>query len=52
MNRTLAVGVALTAASVLGYAAGVLGPYPGRAFSLTGLMVGLTLAAVGSGETA
>ncbi|NHN40430.1 hypothetical protein G9C85_02110 [Halorubellus sp. JP-L1] len=49
MNRTFAAGVALTAASVTGYVVGVLAPYPGRAFSLTGVMVGITLAAVAGG---
>lgn len=52
MNRTFAAGVGLTAASVLGYVVGVLAPYPGRAFTLAGLMVGITVAAVSTGETA
>ncbi|WP_227131004.1 hypothetical protein [Halorubellus salinus] len=52
MNRTFAAGVALTAASVLGYVVGVLAAYPGRAFALSGLMVGITVVAVSAGEGA
>lgn len=48
MDRVRTAGVALTALAVAGYAVGVAAPYPGRAFSLTGVMVGLTLWAVGS----
>jgi hypothetical protein len=55
MNRTLASGVALTALGTAGYVLGVAGedavglvdPYPGRAFSVTGVMVGITLLSVG-----
>jgi hypothetical protein len=47
MDRVVAAGVALTVLGLLGYVAGVLAPYPGRAFSVTGVMVGLTLVAVG-----
>lgn len=56
MNRTLIAGLLLTVASVAGYALGVAGdvglvdPYPGRAFTVTGMMVGITLLAVGLGE--
>ena len=47
MNRSLALGGALTAAGVVGYAAGIATQYPGRAFSVTAVMVGLTLLVVG-----
>jgi hypothetical protein len=50
MDTTLSVGGLLTALSVVGYVAGVLGPYPGRAFSLTGLTVGIALLAIGAGR--
>jgi hypothetical protein len=50
MNRTLAVGLALTLAGLAGYVAGVVAPYPGRALSVVGVMVGVTLVAVGGGE--
>ena len=48
MDRVRTAGAALTAVAVVGYAVGVAAPYPGRALSLTGVMVGLTLWAVGS----
>lgn len=49
MNVVLALGLALTGLGVVGYLAGLVTPYTGRAFSLTALMVGVTLVAVGSG---
>ncbi|WP_435318157.1 hypothetical protein [Haloarchaeobius sp. TZWSO28] len=48
MNRTFVAGAALTMLGLVGYGIGVVAPYPGRAFSVTGVMIGLTLAAVGS----
>lgn len=50
MDTTFAVGAALTAAGLLGYAVGVVAAYPGRAFAVTGFMVGVTLLAVAGGE--
>lgn len=50
MNWPLVGGLALTVSSSVGYAIGVAVPYPGRAFSLTGLMVGLALLSVGGGR--
>jgi hypothetical protein len=49
MNTTAVAGATLAGVGVVGYVVGVLAPYPGRAFSLTGVMVGLTLLAVGAG---
>jgi len=49
MNTALAAGIALTVAGLAGYALGVAVAYPGRAFSVTGVMVGITLLAVGRG---
>lgn len=49
MDRAFAAGGLLAAAGVVGYAVGVAAPYPGRAFSLTGVIVGVTLLAVGDG---
>lgn len=46
MNRLFLTGSALTALSMLGYVIGVYARYPGRAFTITGLMVGLTLVAI------
>ena len=48
MNSAMAVGLALTLAGVVGYVVGLAAPYPGRAFSVTGVMVGVTLLAVGA----
>jgi hypothetical protein len=47
MDRVVAAGIALTVLGLVGYVVGVVAVYPGRAFSVTGVMVGLTLVAVG-----
>jgi hypothetical protein len=47
MNRTLGGGIAVTVLGLVGYAVGVWTPYPGRSFSVTAVMVGLTLVAIG-----
>lgn len=47
MDRAADAGVALTALGLVGYAGGMAAEYPGRAFSLTAAMVGITLLAVG-----
>jgi hypothetical protein len=47
MDRTRTAGVALTGAGVAGYLAGLATPYPGRAFSVTAVTVGITLASIG-----
>lgn len=52
MDRTVVAGIALTAFSAIGYVVGVFFAYPGRAFSVTGMMVGVTLLAVGGGADA
>lgn len=52
MNGTFGGGVALTVLGLGGYVVGLWTPYPGRAFSLTALMVGLTMAAIGRSMTA
>ncbi|MFC7080366.1 hypothetical protein [Halorussus caseinilyticus] len=49
MDTALVAGGALTAAGLVGYVAGLTSPYPGRAFSVTGVMVGITLLAIGYG---
>lgn len=46
MNRLSALGLALLAVGILGYVAGVATPYPGRAFSITLVMVGVTMFAI------
>ncbi|WP_276301005.1 hypothetical protein [Halorussus lipolyticus] len=50
MNTALVLGGALTLAGLGGYLAGVVAPYPGRAFSVAGVMVGITLLAIGRGS--
>lgn len=47
MNPTLALGVVLSVGGVAAYVAGVFVAYPGRSLSVTAVMVGLTLAAIG-----
>jgi hypothetical protein len=50
MNTALAAGCVLTVVGLAGYAVGVAVAYPGRAFSVTSVMVGVTLLAVGRGS--
>lgn len=50
MNRTRLGGYVLVGLGILGYVVGLAVPYTGRAFSITALMVGITLAAVGGAE--
>ncbi|UPV99875.1 hypothetical protein M0R88_15315 [Halorussus gelatinilyticus] len=47
MDTALAAGLALTLAGLVGYLVGIVAPYPGRAFSVTGVMIGITLLAIG-----
>ena len=51
MNRTFTVGVLLTVGGTAGYVVGVATPYPGRALSLPGVMVGLALLTVGESDS-
>lgn len=46
MNRVLVAGILLTVVGVVGYAVGLSVAYPGRAFSVTSIMVGISLLAV------
>ncbi|MFC6864480.1 MULTISPECIES: hypothetical protein [Haloarcula] len=50
MHTAAIAGALLTAVGLGGYAVGVLVPYSGRAFSLTALMLGLTLLTVGRAQ--
>ncbi|WP_197052442.1 hypothetical protein [Halobellus rufus] len=52
MDRTRTVGLGLTALALAGYAIGVAAPYPGRSVTLAGVMVGVTLYAIGREERA
>lgn len=47
MDRLRALGALLAALSLVGYAAGTAVAYPGRSFSITLFMLGVTLIAVG-----
>lgn len=44
MHNKRLLGIGLTVAGIVGYVAGVYVAYPGRAFSLTFGMLGITLA--------
>ncbi|WP_232700371.1 hypothetical protein [Halobacterium wangiae] len=47
MDRLRAFGLGLTGVGVAGYLLGIATPYPGRAFSVTAVIVGVTLASIG-----
>lgn len=47
MQPVALAGAACTLLALVGYGVGLLAPYPGRAFTLTGMMVGVALVAVG-----
>lgn len=47
MNAATALGPALTAAGIGGSAIGAVSAYPGRGYSSTSAMAGITLLAVG-----
>jgi len=47
MTRGTVVGAALILVGLGGYVTGVYVAYPGRAFSLTAVMVGIVLVAIG-----
>lgn len=46
MHRLRLAGLFLSALGFLGYSIGVTRPYPGRAFSIAALMVGVTLVGI------
>ena len=52
MNRGTGIGGVLLALGFGGYVAGVYTPYTGRAFSLTAIMIGITLVAIARQSTA
>ncbi|MFB6131384.1 MAG: hypothetical protein ABEJ28_11255 [Salinigranum sp.] len=47
MHRVSLAGGVLTVVGLIGYLFGIATPYPGRAFSVAAIMVGLTLVAIG-----
>lgn len=46
MNRLVVAGLVLVLAGVAGYAVGIARPYAGAGFSVTAVMVGITLIAI------
>jgi hypothetical protein len=46
-DRVTATGGLLTLLATAGYAVATVAPYPGRSVTLPGMMIGLTLLAVG-----
>ena len=50
MNIVLLLGLLLTGVGLIGYLTGISTVYPGRAFSVTAVMVGLTLVAIGRSQ--
>lgn len=51
MNQTLIIGVISTVVGLIGYMLGVIVPYPGRAFTVAGVMVGVTFLSIGLWST-
>ncbi|GAB7014030.1 hypothetical protein [Halolamina salina] len=49
MEPRRVAGGGLLVAGLLSYGVGIYVPYPGRAFSLTAVMVGIVLVATGDG---
>jgi hypothetical protein len=47
MNRSTLVGAGLSTAGIVGYAAGIYVAYPGRGFTITAVMIGIALLAMG-----
>lgn len=46
MHRLRALGLGITVLALVGYAVGTAAPYPGRAFTVTGVMAGIALATI------
>ena len=51
MDSAFIAGLVVTAIGVVGYAVGTAVAYQGRAFTLTAVMIGLTLVAIGSANS-
>lgn len=50
MNRTFLTGLVVVTIGLAGYLAGIAVAYPGRALSVTAIMIGVTLVAVGRAD--
>lgn len=46
MNSATSLGLVFTGIGIVGYAVGIPIAYPGRAFSITSIMIGITLLAI------
>lgn len=46
MDRSTPAGIGLFTVGLLGYLAGIYVTYPGRAFSITAIIVGIALVAI------
>lgn len=46
MNRVFAAGIILSVLGLAGYVFATVTAYPGRAFTVTGVMIGITLVAI------
>lgn len=49
MNGVLLAGLGITVVALVGYVVGVIAPYPGRSFTVAGVMLGVTLLAISRG---
>lgn len=47
MNRVFGAGLLISVLGLVGYGLGIASAYPGRAFSVTALLTGLSLAIMG-----
>lgn len=47
MDHVLAIGIVLTSTGLIGYVLGIAVSYPGRAFAVAVVMVGVTLTSIG-----
>lgn len=50
MNQQTLFGSLCTALSLGGYLVALVEPYPGQSLTLSGILVGLTLIAIGGGQ--
>lgn len=50
MHRVAAAGTVVLALGLVGYAVGIETAYPGRAFSVTAIMVGIGLVGLGRSD--
>lgn len=47
MDRSTIGGIGLSLVGLIGYVIGIYVAYPGRAFSITAVMIGIALVAIG-----